>query len=65
MPRYFFNVGDSRKKGDGEGVVLKNLNEARAQAIKTAGEILVAEGTSFWVKGRWGITVVNAAGATV
>ena len=65
MPRYFFHVADSKQDTDAEGVVLAGLDEARAQAVKTAGEILVTEGMAFWVGGQWGMTVVGEDGITV
>jgi hypothetical protein len=40
MPRYFFNIHDSRDMPDRDGVDLPHLKAVRAEAIKAAGEML-------------------------
>ncbi len=40
MPRFFFNIHDSRDMPDRDGVDLPDLKAVRAEAVKTAGEML-------------------------
>ena len=45
VPRYFFNVHDSKDIKDIDGTVLSDEGHARTQAITTAAEILRSEAT--------------------
>ena len=65
MPRYFFHVMDGRASLDREGVELAGLDEVRAEAIRTAGEILRETSGSLWSGCPWNMTVADAAGDTV
>ena len=65
MPRYFFHVHDSEEMLDREGTVLAGFDEARAEAIKTAGEMLRDAGRRFWDGAEWRMWVTDEAGATV
>jgi len=65
MPRYFFHVMDGRAVVDTEGTELAGLDEARTQAIWTAGEMLADHGKSFWKGDAWQMTVADEAGDTV
>ena len=40
MPRYYFHVEDAHTEIDEVGVELPNLEAARNEAVRTAGEIL-------------------------
>ena len=40
MPRYFFNVHDGEAQADARGTELADRDEARRQAVVTAGEML-------------------------
>ena len=62
MPRYFFHVIDSRAILDTEGVELPGITEARDQAIRAGGDILVSEGDKFWDRGKWQMSVADESG---
>ncbi len=47
MPRYFFHLLNGREDPDKEGTVLAGLEEARAQAVRTARAMLNDAGGSF------------------
>ena len=49
MPRYFFHVMDGRASIDREGTELAGIDEARSEAIRTAGEILRQDSAGIWV----------------
>lgn len=61
MPRYFFHVADGRDIPDTEGTSLAGPDEARAQALRTAGEILREEGMTFWRGAEWRMEVTDEA----
>lgn len=65
MPLYFFNVIDGKNIVDTEGTELAGLDEARAQAIMTAGEMLKDYGATFWGGEQWQMNVLDEAGVTV
>jgi hypothetical protein len=65
MPRYFFHVIDGRASMDAEGTELPGLEEARTQAIVTAGEILRQSATHLCSGAPWQMTVADAQGDTV
>src|SRR5215217_7267903 len=57
MPRYFFHVIDGRASIDHEGTVLAGIDEARSEAIRTAGEILRQNSAGVWTGHPWQMTV--------
>ena len=61
MPRYFFHVTDGQAAFDHEGTELPDLKTARAEAIRTAGEILSAKDTE-WAGTAWRMSVADAQG---
>ena len=65
MPRYFFHVIDGRALMDDEGMELAGIDEARRQAIQTAGEMLRQSASGFWGGCPWQMTVANANGDTL
>lgn len=65
MPRYFFHVVDGRALIDAEGVELTGVDEARKEAIRTAGQMLADAGKKFWKGKDWQMTVADAAGDSV
>jgi hypothetical protein len=65
MPRYFFNVVDGREFPDPEGTELAGPEEAREQAVISAGAMLKEHGREFWNHGEWRMVVVDESGATV
>lgn len=65
MPRYFFHIRDGSEYPDDEGVVLRDIDAAKEEAIRYAGEILQSEPKRFWTGEEWQMTVVNDAGLTL
>jgi hypothetical protein len=65
MPRYFFHVIDGRDIIDHVGTVFSSVEEARAEAIRTAGAILRDEGDQFWNDTEWQMNVTDGAGQSV
>jgi hypothetical protein len=65
MPRYFFHVHDGQEMPDREGVELPGLDEARMQAITTAGEIIRQHPDVIWNAGEWQMDVTDETGAPV
>ncbi len=65
MPRYFFHLLNGREHPDKEGTVLAGLEEARAQAVRTARAMLKDAGGSFWQTAKWQMSVTDEVGATV
>ena len=65
MPRYFFHVRDSGVMLDHAGIELAGLAEARAMAVKTAGEELRDLGGKVWESPEWLMWVTDESGDTV
>jgi hypothetical protein len=65
MPRYFFHVIDGRTAMDTVGTQLAGIDEARAQAVVTATELLRRSSDTIWNGCPWQMTVANAAGDTL
>jgi hypothetical protein len=67
MPRYFFNVHDSRDYPDNEGMELPDLAAVRAEAIRSSGEMLreSKDVADFWSGDDWTMNVTDEAGKTV
>ena len=61
MPRYFFHVTDGQALFDKEGTEFPDLKSARAEAVRTAGEIL-SDIDSKWTGTAWRMSVANAEG---
>ncbi|MEG3089485.1 DUF6894 family protein [Sphingomonas sp. PB4P5] len=62
MPRYFFHVQTDSRDTDDIGVELDGPQEARAQAIKTCGQLLNDDPKNFWGSKPWSVVVTDAAG---
>jgi hypothetical protein len=59
MPRYFFHVMDGVTYPDREGTDLLNLLEARREAVRYAGALLLKEAETFWATGEWNMRVTD------
>jgi len=59
VPRYFFNVVDGKFLVDEQGTELSGIDEARAQAIETAGAMLRDQGRASWRGTDWQMHVTN------
>ena len=65
VPRYFFHIHDSVDFIDQEGTEFPGLEEARGEAVVTAGEILREVDRKFWNRPEWRMWVTDDAGETV
>jgi hypothetical protein len=65
MPRYYFHVMDGRATIDEDGTELPDVEAARDEAIRTAGEILASGGASLADGHPWNMTVADQDGKTV
>jgi hypothetical protein len=65
VPRYFFHVHDSVDLLDYEGTELTGPDEARVQAVVTAGELLRDVGGRFWNSPEWQLWVIDEAGQRI
>jgi hypothetical protein len=62
MPRYFFNVIDGRLHPDIDGTVLRDIEEARIEAVRLSGDLLRENPARFWSSPEWRLEVVDEAG---
>lgn len=62
MPRYHFGSVDGHREPDPEGMDLANESEARAMAIKYAGEVLHSDPKTLWEHGQWRVEVTDDDG---
>ena len=62
MPRYHFSVYDGVDIQDREGTDLPNLQSARQEAIRFAGEIIADEGRSLSFGEDWRMEVTDTSG---
>lgn len=65
MPQYFFHIYNGSAHPDTEGTELSGLEEARQEAVQTAGEIIREGGIKSWKNLDWHMEVVDAAGQPV
>jgi hypothetical protein len=62
MPRYFFHLEDGHSAPDEEGAELRDIEEARAVAVRFAGDYLKDQGAGFWAGEDWRLIVTDADG---
>ena len=62
MPRYFFHMQTGTRHTDPIGIELPSHKEARAEAIRTVGEMLKDSPEGFWSQRPWSVTVTDASG---
>jgi len=65
MPRYFFHVTNGRATLDAEETELADMDAVRAEAVRTAGEILSSEDARLFCTHDWQMTVADERGKTV
>jgi hypothetical protein len=65
VARYFFNVSDGEYIPDATGTEVASLEEAKAQAVVFAGELLRDSGARFWQGEDWMIEVADEDGLTL
>ena len=62
MPKYHFHSDGQR---DEDGTDLANLEEAKCEAVKLAGNTICEEAAEFWDKAEWSLTVTDSRGLTL
>jgi hypothetical protein len=62
MPRYFFHTFNGHPFPDMAGIELPGLDEARRQAVTTAGEIIRDNGSGSWHGPDWHMEVTAGMG---
>ena len=66
MPRYFFNIHDGKNVIDHEGTELRDLDEAKSDAVQLAGQSIADMGDSFWTEGEeWRLEVTDSSGTVL
>ena len=66
MPRYFFNIHDGKNVIDHEGTELRDLDEAKSDAVHLAGHSIADMGDKFWTKGEeWRLEVTDSSGTVL
>jgi hypothetical protein len=60
MPRYYFHVRDGEAYPDLQGTVLDDLEAAKVEAVRFAGDLLAHNGAKFWDGEHWSMRVVDA-----
>jgi hypothetical protein len=63
MPRYFFHVLDGRAAIDVDGLVLTDEDQARAEALRGAGEMLADADMNVWLGNEWMMAVTDPTGS--
>lgn len=63
MPRYYFHTQTVSRITGAEGMELSDILAARAEAIRTSGELVRDGVATFWGSRPWSVTVTNAVGA--
>lgn len=64
MARYFFHVVNGHMVVDQNGMECATIEDARAQAIRAAGEMLRELDTRNWPIGRWYMFVTDEGNKT-
>ncbi|WP_288935455.1 hypothetical protein [uncultured Sphingomonas sp.] len=62
MPRFFFHTETDVRHTDVEGVEFPSFDEARRDAIRTAGILLKDAPNGFWNSRPWTVTVTDEKG---
>lgn len=62
MARYFFHIQTLSRITDEEGAEFGTPQEARAEAIRTCGELMRDAPEAFWGSRPWSVTVTDNVG---
>ena len=62
IPQYFFHIYNGSAHPDTEGTDLPGPEEARWEAVQTAGEIIQSDGVKSLKDSDWHMEVTDAAG---
>jgi hypothetical protein len=61
MPRFHFHTDDNR---DDDGHIMPDVEAAKCEAVKLAGQIICNQAHEFWDKAEWTMTVTDENGLT-
>jgi hypothetical protein len=62
MPRFFFHTETDVRTTDTEGLEFPGYEEAKHEAIRTAGQMMRDTPKTFWGSRPWSVSVTNADG---
>jgi hypothetical protein len=62
MPRFFFHTETEVRTTDEEGMEFPGYEEAKHEAIRTAGQMMRDTPKTFWGSRPWNVSVTNADG---
>lgn len=62
MPRFYFHTQTDTRITDEDGFDLPGFEEARKQAIRTAGQLMQDEPEVFWASRPWNVSVTDHTG---
>jgi hypothetical protein len=65
MPRYHYHLHTGAEDRDETGIELHDLEEAKCEAVKTAGRLICDDAAGFWNRDEWRMTVTDVAGLTL
>ena len=65
MSLYFFHFHDKQTPPDLEGSELPDIQAARVEAVRLAGEALKWHAETFWNDGEWSLEVTDHTGLTL
>lgn len=65
MPRFYFHIKDGDDFPDLQGSVLDNLEAAKVEAVRFAGDLLAHNGAKFWGGEEWSMRVTDAKDRTL
>jgi hypothetical protein len=62
MPRFYFHTETDVRTTDDEGIEFPGYEEARQEAIRTAGQMMRDTPHAFWSSRPWSVSVTDADG---
>lgn len=65
MPRYYFHVVNGHFMPDHRGAECASVDDAKAQAIVSAGQMLNDQGLTTWETGHWDMYVCDDQNKTI
>ena len=60
--RYFFDIADQKRDPDNLWVDLPNVESARLEAVRFAGELLRCDPEKLWNSGEWRVEMTDTEG---
>lgn len=65
MGHYFFNLVDGGRERDETGLDLPDIEAARMEAVRYAGDLIRSEPGTLWAKGQWRVEVTDDRGVLI